>query len=373
MPSPPAPVCVGGSIVAYRLFDIGDQVALDAALDRLRAGAPDRVRPVRSEAAALIIPNPPVAIVLGHERVVFGEATHDVELSARLFDFGVVSVRVRLPVPPGTPWAAFAALGRTLHAHPAVADLTAQHLRLLLSRIGDAVSRPSMAPVTEDYVVYRVTTLTDDAGTPLPPSVLPNDAIAPLLLNETRPLSADARRDLLPHRSSYFADDLVVVSWENALVVEPVPGDEDVQFILEFANAQLLELRYYDEVLDREMRRMQERVVQARRGGLVGLLARRYASVLGDLQRLMGEATELVERVDNALKVTDDVYLARVYHAALELFRGRAWRAGIDRKLAIVRETYGLLNDEAQAARAEALEVAIVVLILLEIVMALGR
>jgi uncharacterized Rmd1/YagE family protein len=64
------------------------------------------------------------------------------------------------------------------------------------------------------------------------------------------------------------------------------------------------------------------------------------------------------------------VYLARVYSAALELFRGRAWRAGIDRKLAILRDTYTMLNSEAQAARSETLEMAIVLLIVGEIVMA---
>ena len=85
----------------------------------------------------------------------------------------------------------------------------------------------------------------------------------------------------------------------------------------------------------------------------------------------MADTTELVERVDNALKVTDDVYLARIYAAALEIFRGRAWRAGIDRKLGIIRETYAMLNDEAQAARAEALELTIVFLILAEFALAL--
>ena len=62
---------------------------------------------------------------------------------------------------------------------------------------------------------------------------------------------------------------------------------------------------------------------------------------------------------------------ARIYSAALEIFRGRAWRAGIDRKLSIIRETYAMLNAESQAARAEVLEIAIVVLIVAEIVLAM--
>jgi uncharacterized Rmd1/YagE family protein len=67
--------------------------------------------------------------------------------------------------------------------------------------------------------------------------------------------------------------------------------------------------------------------------------------------------------------VTNDVYLARIYAAALELFRERAWRRGIERKLGILRETYAMLNGEAQTARAELLEIAIVLLIVIELVL----
>jgi hypothetical protein len=251
-----------------------------------------------------------------------------------------------------------------------MAALFAQHLRLLTERIAAAVQRPMLASQTEDFVVYRVGRLTDGAGRAVSPHRLRDDDVAPLLLNETRPLSAAARRELLPHRFSYYEDDLAILTWENALVVEPRADDADVQFILEFANAQLLELRYYDALLDAELPRMYDRIAGLRRGGGRSLLGNRYAGLLAALQAQVADSTEIVERVENALKVTDDVYLARVYSAALEIFRARAWRAGIDRKLAIVRETYGMLSGEAQAARAEALEVAIVVLIVLEIVLA---
>ena len=142
--------------------------------------------------------------------------------------------------------------------------------------------------------------------------------------------------------------------------------------MLELANAQLLELRYYDALLDAELPRMYDRV-EAARGGRFSFLRRGYARLLGDLQRQVADSTEIVERVDNALKVTDDVYLARIYSAALEIFRGRAWRAGIDRKLGIIRETYSMLNSEAQVSRSEALELTIVLLIVAEIAMALLR
>jgi len=61
------------------------------------------------------------------------------------------------------------------------------------------------------------------------------------------------------------------------------------------------------------------------------------------------------------------------FDVALDVFRARQWRAGIDRKLSIIRETYGMLNAESQSARGEVLEVAIVALIVIEIVLSLFR
>jgi uncharacterized Rmd1/YagE family protein len=87
----------------------------------------------------------------------------------------------------------------------------------------------------------------------------------------------------------------------------------------------------------------------------------------------VADTTEVVERVENGLKVTNDVYLARVYQAALALFREDAWRLGLARKLRNFRDTYAMLNDEAQTARGNVLEVIIILLIVIEVVMGLIR
>jgi uncharacterized Rmd1/YagE family protein len=83
--------------------------------------------------------------------------------------------------------------------------------------------------------------------------------------------------------------------------------------------------------------------------------------------------TELTEHADNALQVTEDVYLARVYAAAMALFRVPVVGAAIDRKLATLRETYQALYDEAHSSRAELLEITVVLLITLEVVLSLVR
>jgi hypothetical protein len=361
-----------GYAVVYRLFDIGYQIQLDRALDFLAARSPERVRPVRSEAQALQILNPPITVILGTERVAVGGIPSDLEVSARIFDFGVASLRARIDPGGELPWSEFTTFCTACDTTQEIPRLLEHHLRLLVDSIAPAIERARVAPVREDYNVYRIRRLWDEQGEPLDADVLRDIDVVPLLLNERRPLSEGARAELLPHRFSYYADDLAILTWDNALVVDPALGDTDVEYILEFANAQLLELRYYDAVLDGELPKVYDRVEQAR-AGRRGVFRRRYATVLGEMQTLVADSTELVERVENSLKVTEDVYLARVYSAAVELFRGRVWRSGIDRKLSIIRETYGMLNAEAQASRAEVLEVAIVVLIVFEIVLAFFR
>ncbi len=365
----PETIVVSGRAVVYRMFDVGGEIHLNQVLERLATSSPARERPSRGEAQALQIVNLPITVGLGSEPVMLEGRKVILDVSVRIFDFGVLSMRGRVEAGE-LSWPDFTAFGRAVDSAPEIPELLEQHARRLTDRIASCIEQPGLAGVREDYVVYHVTYAKDARGAELPATVVQQLDLVPLLLGETRPLSADARRELLPHRFSYYADDLAILSWDNALIVERSSAASDVEYILEFANAQLLELRYYDAMLDAELPKLYDRIARAR------FRARRlfrpgYAHLLTSMQTLVAEITELVERAENALKVTDDVYLARVYSTALELYRGRVWRAGIDRKLTIIRETYAMLNGEVQARRAETLEIAIVVLILFEIILSL--
>jgi len=368
--SDPLTVRLSGAAIVYRLFDVAYGIDLARALDLLATSAPERVRPVRGEAQALQIRNPPVTVLLGAEALLIDGRPHAAEVSARIFDFGVVSLRVRVATPDRLDWTGFTRFGLAVDGHDALPSIVTQQLRLLLERILPAMERPAVADVREDYTMFRVTRAEYADGTPARAEELGALDVVPLLLRESRPLSAEARRELLPHRFSYYGDDIAILTWESALVVEPGEHDTDLQYVLEFANAQLLELRYYDAILDGELPRMYDAIDAARRKRGV-FPGRRFAGLLSRLHTVVADTTEVVEQAENALRVTDDVYLARVYSAALEIFRGRAWRAGIDRKLAILRDSYSMLNHEAEAARSETLEISIVLLIVAEIVMAL--
>ena len=97
--------------------------------------------------------------------------------------------------------------------------------------------------------------------------------LVPLLSGEDRPLSEGARRDLLRQRFSYYTDDLVVLTWDRAFIHEP-RGDSDVMDVLDVANARLLEMRYYDQLLQTELPRRSD-LADATQHAVAGLGAPR--------------------------------------------------------------------------------------------------
>jgi hypothetical protein len=367
-----ADLLIDGVAVVYRLFDIGYAIELETAATLLAPSGPERARPARVEAQALQIANPPVSVTLGARELQVDGQRCRAQLAARLFDFGVCSIQLEVAAPGRADWETFLRFARGVQHSREAADAMTGELESLRQRIAAAVERPGLAPVNEEYMVFRMSALHDADGRPAPLDALTDDRLALLLLGEQRPLARQARSGLLSNRFSYYADDLAVLTWDNALVVEPQTNDRDVEYILEFANAQLLELRVYDALLDAELPAMYDRIT-ATRERQRPLPTRRFASVLSDLQARVADVTETVERAENALKVTDDVYLARVYGAALDLFRATAWRSGIERKLEIFRETYAMLNGEAQAARSELLEIVVIVVIVAELLVGLMR
>ncbi len=365
-------VC-SGQIIALRLFDIAYAIDLGKAetLWTSRRSLPStRTRLVTTPAKALAFETPPVLLTLDSMNVLVGETSIAASVFARVYDFGVVSISIRLPVENMT-WPIFTRYMVDINSTVAQASFTSEWERILkpLKEIlGPALIRPNDSHLQEDYLMGVVGRLSEPL---MAQELLRRVDVVPLLSGELKPLSESAKKDLLRQSHSYYEDDLVILTWDRALIYEP-RGETDVIDVLEVANAQLLEMRYYDELLDDELPLMYDRMEEVHR--LSNLQAPgRYAGLARKLHALVAEVTELTERVDNALQVMEDVYLARVYTSALELFRVPKLSAAVDRKLSIIKDTYTALYDEASARRDVVLEITIVLLIVLEIVMALLR
>ena len=365
LPSGTAPPSIAkGSLIIIRQFDVADEIDLERARGLQLS---ERIVLAKPRATALLLSNPPLAVSLGRRTIELGGKPVEVDVYGRIFDFGAISIRFRLPLARDIGWADLSALtfaAQTAESPTRVArEATAEIIRRLVPAKTGAAADRSESALFEDYVIVQV----EEFAGSVRLADLPLDAIAELLLGEGQPLSKGEVDETTRHRSSYYDNDLCVMGWNVALVVEP-KGDLDPIDVLELANAQLLELRYYDSILDRELARLYDEVG---RGGRRPMLLRNYAPVLRRVMMLMLEIAEFVERAENALKIIGDVYLARLYGSAVGALRIGSWERAVTRKQALVQQVYDVLKSEVDARRGQVMEIIVIALIVGEILIAM--
>ncbi len=360
-----------GTLYVYRLFDVGEEVDLSRAEQLLSAPRSRLALEGVQTTTALEIPHPPVHVALGARALQLRAGPREVEASAHVFDYGVVSILYRLPVAPGTAIGELVPLAEELVARPTPAlDAAARGEAEELTRLlAPAIARPHRGAGRESYPVFLVKRLEGPAAAH---DVLASAPIAELLLGETSttPLSRGERADVVKHAFSYLADDLAVIDWNSAFLLEP-SGVDDVPDLLEFATAHLLELRYYDALLDRELGAIYRDIGSTR--GIAEVITRRHLKLQRRTAALLLELSEMVERLENAVKIVGDFYLARLYQSALRRFRLPAWQGSVLRKQRLLAEVNTLLADAADRRRGELLEVTIILLFLWEIRYAILR
>ena len=352
-----------GNILCYRVFDAGDTIALDVAEGRLGARRVEMGGPMFE---GLVMPVRPLELELGTCSIRFDglDRTLHAHCTARIFEFGAISFLFDFTIEPGATLEVLTPLCDALYDAP---ELDAEGLRargMLVERLGDSLEKPHQWRECESYTIVYVERLSGTTVAQLGESA----QLAKLLLGETSPqsLSTATRTDVLRNSFSYLADDLVVIDWNSALVVEP-SGSRVVPFVLELATSQLLAFRYYDGILEQELARVYDYVEKAR----TRILRSPYGALMRKVVRRFMELTEFTERVYNTIKSVGDFYLARVYESALGRFRVPEWRESVESKLGLIARAYELLKGEVEVSRAQLLEVIVVLLILVEVVAAL--
>jgi hypothetical protein len=143
-----------------------------------------------------------------------------------------------------------------------------------------------------------------------------------------------------------------------------VAGAETASELLEYANSQLLEFRHYDELLTREL----EQVYDSLAGGRANIIRRwRLRREASKLLTVLLEVGELTERADNAIKFLSDMFAARLYRLAANKVGVQDYKNLVKEKLATAEELYRFLIDQFHQSRNFVLELAIVVILIIEL------
>jgi hypothetical protein len=288
-----------------------------------------------------------------------------VEGSTKYYDYGVVSIELELAfdcewdylIPKSNQW-----IGAT-----ELENRATELLRTALKRIRPALVKPYETWLQEDYYVIQLMETFGEDGNRLSAEELLKShgvEIAQLVRGESTFLSDAERQEVLQSSISYSRADLLVVGWGGALVYD-APGRAATTIqLLEYANTQLLELRYYDTLLTKLLEGVYRSL--ERKGSI--LPAWRLSREAAGLNTIRLDVMELTEKVDNAVKFLSDMFYARLYNLIAAKVGVPDYRRLVDQKLRTAGELYRFMVDQFNQTRSFVLELVVVIILIIDLV-----
>ena len=354
------PVVQEGVCYALFAYDAGLGINLDESERRITALTQRAAIRHKRRAPRYFEYRPaPLRVTQEREALAVGAFRTTPSVEAVLYDFGAVSVTYQIPL--AGPLTRLITLAEELYESDVLRADSRRWVESLLAAIAPAVTRPGLTDFVETYVIFEIGAFTP----PCAPAALYTtygQEVARILRSERAALSDQEVDDAVGHRISFGSEDVTLIDWDAALIADR--DAEDVRAVLEFANVELLEMRYLDQQLDDALDESYDTLSRRRYGLWLPGATRADLRRIGQLQV---DNAVLFEGVNNALKLLGDQYLARVYRLVSERFHLAEWDASILRKLQTLESIYQKLSDQAANRRTEALEWIIIALIAAEI------
>lgn len=287
-----------------------------------------------------------------------GERLHG---EIKYYDYGVLSVVFQLPF--AGDWETLVRLASRWVWEIDFAAHAAGIVRQRLERAAPALVKPYPEWLSEDYLIFHVREI---AGIASATELLDRHGplIAQIVRGERSRLADSELNEVLQSRISFYPNDLAVIGWNAAFLYDTVAGAETAIQLLEYANSQLLEFRYYDDLLTRELESVYTSLEQR-----TGLLRRwRMARSASALYSVLLEVMELTEHADNAIKFLSDMFAARLYRLAAAKVGVPDYKNLVTQKLDTARDLYRFMVDQFNQSRAFLLELAVVVILMIELI-----
>jgi hypothetical protein len=277
------------------------------------------------------------------------------------YEYGVVSIKLELPF--STTWPELTELSSRWMTNTEPEAQAIKVVRRSLERARSALVKPHSDWLSEDYYIIHL----QDGSTASTAAELiaeHGEEIARIVRGEQADLSSGEIEEILGSRLSYYPDDLLVVGWTAAFIQDTAEDAAPTIQLLEYANTQLLEFRYYDAVLSRLLQGVYRSL--EKKGGFWARW--RLASQAEDLNKIRLDIRELTERVDTSIKFLSDMFSARLYRLAANKVGVKDYRKLVDGKLNTAGELYEFMMDQFHQSRAFVLEVLVVIILIIELV-----
>jgi hypothetical protein len=344
------------------VYDIAFAIDLNEAERRISSAKRETLKHKRRAPQYFEYSPPPLRIAQGAERVVIDQTfATDPQVELVVYDFGAVTVIYRIDL--SRDGSRLLNLSEELYENKQLMSESRHRVEDLLKVIEPALTKANISSFVEDYVIFQVEAFAEPIGIE---DLTTRYAahVAQILRAESGELSADEIIDATANRISFGKDDVTIVDWNAALVVDTEA--EDVLTVLEFANVELLEMRFLDHRLDDALDLAYDRLSKRSQKWFQ---FRSDPSDLREISQWQVDSAILFEGVNNVLKLLGDQYLARLYRLIAQRFHLAEWDVSILRKLETLESIYQKISDQMVTRRMELLEWIIIFLIAISIIL----
>jgi hypothetical protein len=349
-----------GTLTAFYLYDVADQIDLVGLRAIMGAGAEARLE-ARAASSYLQYQTPPLVVEADQVGMT---AIDGFRPRLKFFDYGVVSLSLQRPF--SGSWADLMAASQTYIENEALESKAEAEVRRIVQRCGRAMTKVRERYLSEDYLVIALTTLGERVTAE---ELIARRApeLALILRGERQALSTQEQDEVLRNRMSYFATDLVIPTWNAAFIYDSEAGAVATLELFEFANSQLLEFRYYDDLLDTELGRIY--AMLQRSSWWNNIAGRGYIRAANQLHALLIDVKEITDRTDNALKIVGDLYAARVFNLAAARLGVARWKQSVEDKLQTLDDIYRFAVEQVSISRGQFLELTVILILVLELIL----
>ena len=189
--------------------------------------------------------------------------------------------------------------------------------------------------------------------------------IALALRLETEVLSEFQKNEILDSAIGYFRGSLIVIDVDAAFVYEE--DYDDIIDLFEFANIQLLELRFFDRLLDQQINTIYERKETALSWrAYLPFIGTMFSDPVGQLKKLKADISVITERLESSIKIAGEPYYSEIHDVLVDKLDLKSWHDGIDRKLHIVADVQTVFQQKIDTTREDLFSVLIIILIFVE-------
>jgi hypothetical protein len=361
-----------GSIRILFVFDVCEEIRLDELRRSIGAGCEGEMIERRRDAGAphpspefVRFERPPMVQQLGPVILKSGERFQG---EANYYDYGSVSLKLQLPFE--LDWPGLVALASKWIADTGLEAEARQIVRRCLEKASAALMKPNREWLAEDYYIVHVHNQAQQDGsfrfrrTDL--IARHGNDIAKIVRGELVELSESEKSEILASQMSYYPNDLMVAGWTAAFLCDTPEGALPTVQLLEYANTQLLEFRYYDAALTGVLERVYDAL--EKRGGPFARW--RLVREARNLNKIRLDVRELTERMDTAIKFVSDMFSARQYRMAASKIGVEDYRRLVESKLSAAGDLYTFMMDQFYASRGFTMELIVVIILVIELVFA---